>query len=59
MSQLSEVFWEKTVIEMGMESSSPMLLFITIGWMHTHTHWPLQDSCKIWRVLAGHVIDVR
>jgi hypothetical protein len=44
---------------MGMESSSPMLLFITIGWMHTHTHWPLKDSCKIWRVLAGHVIDVR
>jgi len=30
-AQLSEVFWEKTVVEVGMESSSPMLLFITIG----------------------------
>jgi len=30
-AQLSEVFWEKTVIEVGMESSSPMMLFITIG----------------------------
>ena len=30
-AQLSEVFWEKTVIEVGMESSSPLLLFITIG----------------------------
>jgi vacuolar-type H+-ATPase subunit I/STV1 len=30
-AQLSEVFWEKTVIEVGLESSSPMMLFITIG----------------------------
>lgn len=30
-AQLSEVFWEKTVIEVGMESSSPIMLFITIG----------------------------
>ena len=30
-AQLSEVFWEKTVIEVGMESASPVLIFITIG----------------------------
>jgi vacuolar-type H+-ATPase subunit I/STV1 len=30
-AQLSEVFWEKTVIEVGLESSSAIMLFITIG----------------------------
>jgi len=30
-AQLSEVFWEKTVVEVGLESSSPVLLFVTIG----------------------------
>jgi vacuolar-type H+-ATPase subunit I/STV1 len=35
-AQLSEVFWEKTVIEVGLESSSPMMLFITIGTTALH-----------------------
>ena len=30
-AQLSEVFWEKTVIDVGLESASSTMLFITIG----------------------------
>jgi len=30
-AQLSEVFWEKTVVEIGLESSSPVMLFVTIS----------------------------
>lgn len=30
-AQLSEVFWEKTVVEIGLESSSPLMLFVTIS----------------------------
>ena len=29
-AQLSEVFWEKTVVEIGLESASPTMLFVTI-----------------------------
>ncbi|KAJ1475826.1 V-type ATPase, V0 complex, 116kDa subunit family [Baffinella frigidus] len=30
-AQLSEVFWEKTVVEVGLESANPFLIFICIG----------------------------
>ena len=30
-AQLSEVFWEKTVVEIGLESSSAVMLFVTVS----------------------------
>jgi len=30
-AQLSEVFWEKTVVEIGVESADPVMLFVTIS----------------------------
>jgi len=42
-AQLSEVFWEKTVVEIGLESASPLMLFVTV------TAW----SCFTFGVLMG------
>ncbi len=30
-AQLSEVFWEKTVVEIGVESADPVMMFVTIS----------------------------
>ena len=30
-AQLSEVFWEKTVVEIGVESASPIMMFVTVS----------------------------